>query len=73
MLIELERLDLVSPERVDFVEKCFRDIGRVDLSKKVTAYKMSGETIFLCVFLFFCIHLELKEKVSSVLFHANNS
>ncbi|XP_072253300.1 CASP8 and FADD-like apoptosis regulator [Leuresthes tenuis] len=44
VLIELERLDLVSPERVDFVEKCFRDIGRVDLSKKVTAYKMSVET-----------------------------
>ncbi|KAM4557749.1 CASP8 and FADD-like apoptosis regulator [Odontesthes bonariensis] len=44
VLIELERLDLVSPERVDIVEECFRDIGRVDLSKKVTAYKMSVET-----------------------------
>uniref|UniRef100_A0A8C3AQ17 CASP8 and FADD-like apoptosis regulator n=1 Tax=Cyclopterus lumpus TaxID=8103 RepID=A0A8C3AQ17_CYCLU len=47
VIIELEKLDIVSPERVDFVEQCFRNIGRVDLAKKVTAYKMSGKT---------CIH-----------------
>ncbi|XP_034417038.1 CASP8 and FADD-like apoptosis regulator isoform X2 [Cyclopterus lumpus] len=41
VIIELEKLDIVSPERVDFVEQCFRNIGRVDLAKKVTAYKMS--------------------------------
>lgn len=47
MIIELEKLDIVSPERVDFVEECFRNIGRVDLAKKVTAYKMSGKTVLL--------------------------
>lgn len=46
MIIELEKLDKVSPERVDILEKKLRDIGRVDLAKKVTAYKMSGETVF---------------------------
>ncbi|XP_026152299.1 CASP8 and FADD-like apoptosis regulator [Mastacembelus armatus] len=39
LVIELEKLDLVSPERVDFIEKCLKDIDRVDLSKKVAAYK----------------------------------
>ncbi|KAM6934049.1 CASP8 and FADD-like apoptosis regulator [Xenentodon cancila] len=41
VLIELEKLDSVSPERVDIVEKCLKDIGRVDLAKKVTAYRRS--------------------------------
>ncbi|KAL3056515.1 hypothetical protein OYC64_019074 [Pagothenia borchgrevinki] len=44
VIIELEKLDIVSPERVDSVEKCLRDIGRVDLAKKVSAYKMSVVT-----------------------------
>ncbi|KAI3356171.1 hypothetical protein L3Q82_017420, partial [Scortum barcoo] len=44
VIIELEKLDLVSPERVDLVEDCLRDIGRIDLAKKVTAYKMSVVT-----------------------------
>lgn len=47
MIIELEKLDIVSPERVDFVEECLRNIDRLDLAKKVTAYKMSGETVRL--------------------------
>ncbi|XP_068559309.1 CASP8 and FADD-like apoptosis regulator [Cebidichthys violaceus] len=44
VIIELEKLDIVSPERVDFLEECFRNIGRFDLAKKVTAYKMSDVT-----------------------------
>ncbi|KAK5861244.1 hypothetical protein PBY51_022656 [Eleginops maclovinus] len=44
VIIELEKLDIVSPERVDSVEGCLRDIGRVDLAKKVSAYKMSAIT-----------------------------
>ncbi|XP_062258632.1 CASP8 and FADD-like apoptosis regulator isoform X1 [Platichthys flesus] len=42
VISELERLDLVSPERVDIVEQCLKNIGRVDLAKKVTKYKMSA-------------------------------
>ncbi|XP_029314236.1 CASP8 and FADD-like apoptosis regulator [Cottoperca gobio] len=41
VIIELEKLDKVSPERVDVVEELLRNIGRVDLAKKVSAYKMS--------------------------------
>ncbi|XP_029385985.1 CASP8 and FADD-like apoptosis regulator [Echeneis naucrates] len=40
VIIELEKLDLVSPERVDFIEDCFNNIGRNDLAKKVSSYKM---------------------------------
>ncbi|XP_060944303.1 CASP8 and FADD-like apoptosis regulator isoform X1 [Limanda limanda] len=42
VISELERLDLVSPERVDIVEQCLKNIGRIDLAKKVTKYKMSA-------------------------------
>ncbi|XP_070694466.1 CASP8 and FADD-like apoptosis regulator [Pempheris klunzingeri] len=44
VIIELEKLDIVSPERVDFVEECLMKIDRVDLAKKVTAYKVSAVT-----------------------------
>ena len=51
MIIELEKLDLVSPERVDFVEECLRNISRVDLAKKVADYKQSGKTGFYLLLL----------------------
>uniref|UniRef100_A0A1A7XIZ9 CASP8 and FADD-like apoptosis regulator n=3 Tax=Iconisemion striatum TaxID=60296 RepID=A0A1A7XIZ9_9TELE len=44
VIIELEKLDLVSPESVDIVGKCLLDIGRADLVKKVNTYKMSAGT-----------------------------
>ncbi|XP_017279865.1 CASP8 and FADD-like apoptosis regulator isoform X2 [Kryptolebias marmoratus] len=44
VITELEKLDSVSPERVDVVKKCLLAISRVDLVKKLDAYKMSGET-----------------------------
>ncbi|XP_047225739.1 CASP8 and FADD-like apoptosis regulator isoform X2 [Girardinichthys multiradiatus] len=44
VVIELEKLDSVSPERVEIVEECLHHIGRLDLVKKVTAYKMSVQT-----------------------------
>ncbi|XP_068184919.1 CASP8 and FADD-like apoptosis regulator isoform X2 [Antennarius striatus] len=44
VITELEKLDMVSPERVDFVEKCLMNIGRVDLSKQVNTYRKSAET-----------------------------
>ncbi|CAN9497844.1 unnamed protein product [Ophioblennius macclurei] len=44
VIIELEKLDLVSPERVDMVETCLNNIGRLDLAKKVTSYKRSVQT-----------------------------
>ncbi|XP_043987922.1 CASP8 and FADD-like apoptosis regulator isoform X1 [Gambusia affinis] len=44
VMIELEKLDSVSPERVELVEECLQNIGRLDLAKTVAAYKMSGAT-----------------------------
>lgn len=41
---ELEKLDSVSPERVNVIEECLMNIGRIDLAKKVVSYKMSVET-----------------------------
>lgn len=46
VIAELEKLDMVSSDSVDLVEECLSEIGRMDLAKKVTAYKMSGENVF---------------------------
>lgn len=40
--IELEKLDKVSSQSVDLVEECLLGIGRLDLTRKVSAYKKSG-------------------------------
>ncbi|XP_039883877.1 CASP8 and FADD-like apoptosis regulator isoform X1 [Simochromis diagramma] len=42
IIVELEKLDSVSPERLDFVEDCLTNIGRIDLVKKLTTYKNSA-------------------------------
>ncbi|XP_031614901.2 CASP8 and FADD-like apoptosis regulator [Oreochromis aureus] len=42
IIVELEKLDSVSPERLDVVEECLRNIGRIDLVKKLTTYKNSA-------------------------------
>lgn len=47
VVAELEKLDKVSSKSVNLVEKCLREIGRVDLAKKVNAYKMSGESVLI--------------------------
>lgn len=46
VIAELEKLDMVSSDSVNLVEECLSEIGRMDLAKKVTAYKMSGENVF---------------------------
>lgn len=44
VIAELEKLDMVSSDSVNLVEECLSEIGRMDLAKKVTAYKMSAGT-----------------------------
>ncbi|XP_024919332.1 CASP8 and FADD-like apoptosis regulator isoform X3 [Cynoglossus semilaevis] len=44
LAVELEKQDLVSPERVDLLEECLKNAGRVDLARKVAAYKTSAVT-----------------------------
>ncbi|CAL8265833.1 unnamed protein product [Lota lota] len=46
VVVELEKLDKCSPEHLDFIEKCLRNIDRIDLAKKVCLYKQSGESGF---------------------------
>ncbi|XP_061663997.1 CASP8 and FADD-like apoptosis regulator [Syngnathoides biaculeatus] len=41
LVVELEHVGKVSPTRVDLLEECLMDIGRVDLAKKLKVYKMS--------------------------------
>ncbi|XP_076026116.1 CASP8 and FADD-like apoptosis regulator [Genypterus blacodes] len=45
VIVELEKLDKISSERVDLIEECLRNIGRVDLAKKVHLYQRSGENL----------------------------
>uniref|UniRef100_A0A3P8VUJ8 CASP8 and FADD-like apoptosis regulator n=1 Tax=Cynoglossus semilaevis TaxID=244447 RepID=A0A3P8VUJ8_CYNSE len=47
LAVELEKQDLVSPERVDLLEECLKNAGRVDLARKVAAYKTSGVQVLL--------------------------
>ncbi|TNN03109.1 hypothetical protein fugu_000138 [Takifugu bimaculatus] len=42
VVIELEKLDKVSSHSVDLVEECLVGIGRLDLTRKVSAYKKSA-------------------------------
>lgn len=44
VVIELEKLDMVSSQSVDLVEECLVGIGRLDLTRKVSAYKKSGQS-----------------------------
>uniref|UniRef100_A0A3Q0QXC1 CASP8 and FADD-like apoptosis regulator n=1 Tax=Amphilophus citrinellus TaxID=61819 RepID=A0A3Q0QXC1_AMPCI len=44
IVVELEKLDSFSPENVGFVEECLRNIGRIDLAKKLTGYTKSVTT-----------------------------
>uniref|UniRef100_A0A3Q2DBY9 CASP8 and FADD-like apoptosis regulator n=1 Tax=Cyprinodon variegatus TaxID=28743 RepID=A0A3Q2DBY9_CYPVA len=53
VVIELEKLDSVSPERVDLLEKCLHHIGRLDLVKKVAVqleqYSLMADPRGVCV------------------------
>lgn len=41
----MEKLDKVSSDNLDLLEKCLRDIHRMDLVKKIQAYKNRGQSI----------------------------
>lgn len=41
VVVELEKLEKVSSDSVDMIEQCLRNIGRVDLAKKVNHYQRS--------------------------------
>ncbi|MGH0117653.1 UNVERIFIED_CONTAM: hypothetical protein FKN15_041845 [Acipenser sinensis] len=43
VVIELEKLDKVSPDKLDLIEQCLRHIHRKDLEKKVLKYMGSSK------------------------------
>lgn len=42
IVVELEKLNQLSSEKVDFIESCLRSIHRTDLAKKINHYQQTG-------------------------------
>lgn len=45
VVVELEKLDEVSCDKLDLVEMCFKNIRRMDLVKRIQAYQNRGQNI----------------------------
>ncbi|KAG8520959.1 CASP8 and FADD-like apoptosis regulator [Galemys pyrenaicus] len=43
IVIELEKLNLLAPDQLDLLEKCLKNIHRIDLKTKIQNYKQSGK------------------------------
>lgn len=44
--MDLEKLNLVAPDQLDLLEKCLKNIHRIDLKTKIQKYKQSGKQNF---------------------------
>ncbi|XP_068924866.1 CASP8 and FADD-like apoptosis regulator isoform X2 [Petaurus breviceps papuanus] len=42
IVIDLEKINLISPDKLDLLEKCLMSIHRIDLKKKIQKYKQSA-------------------------------
>ncbi|XP_025786690.1 CASP8 and FADD-like apoptosis regulator isoform X1 [Lynx rufus] len=64
LVIELEKLNLIAPDRLDLLEKCLKNIHRIDLKTKVQKYKQSaqgGETSYISALQASLPNLSLKD------------
>ncbi|XP_021523112.2 CASP8 and FADD-like apoptosis regulator isoform X1 [Aotus nancymaae] len=43
LVVELEKLNLVAPDQLDLLEKCLKNIHRLDLKTKIQKYKQSAQ------------------------------
>uniref|UniRef100_A0A2I3LZ85 CASP8 and FADD-like apoptosis regulator n=1 Tax=Papio anubis TaxID=9555 RepID=A0A2I3LZ85_PAPAN len=43
LVVELEKLNLVAPDQLDLLEKCLKNIHRIDLKTKIQKYKQSAQ------------------------------
>uniref|UniRef100_A0A8C0TGS3 CASP8 and FADD-like apoptosis regulator n=2 Tax=Canis lupus familiaris TaxID=9615 RepID=A0A8C0TGS3_CANLF len=43
LVIELEKLNLIAPDQLDLLEKCLKNIHRIDLKTKIQKYKQSAQ------------------------------
>lgn len=41
--MEMEKLNLVAPDQLELLEKCLKNIHRIDLKTKIQKYKQSGK------------------------------
>uniref|UniRef100_A0A4X2KPL1 CASP8 and FADD-like apoptosis regulator n=1 Tax=Vombatus ursinus TaxID=29139 RepID=A0A4X2KPL1_VOMUR len=41
VVIDLEKVNLIAPDKLDLLEKCLKNIHRIDLKKKIQKYKQS--------------------------------
>ncbi|KAM8789701.1 CASP8 and FADD-like apoptosis regulator isoform 1-T1 [Rhynchonycteris naso] len=44
-VMDLEKLNLVAPDQLDLLEKCLKNIHRIDLKKKIQKYKQSAQGV----------------------------
>ncbi|XP_072473372.1 CASP8 and FADD-like apoptosis regulator isoform X2 [Notamacropus eugenii] len=42
VVIDLEKVNLLAPDKLDLLEKCLKNIHRIDLKKKIQKYKQSA-------------------------------
>ncbi|XP_074155182.1 CASP8 and FADD-like apoptosis regulator isoform X1 [Sminthopsis crassicaudata] len=42
VVIDLEKVNLIAPDKLDLLEKCLKNIHRIDLKKKIQKYKQSA-------------------------------
>ncbi|XP_043852837.1 CASP8 and FADD-like apoptosis regulator isoform X2 [Dromiciops gliroides] len=42
VVIDLEKINLIAPDKLDLLEKCLKNIHRIDLKKKIQKYKQSA-------------------------------
>ncbi|XP_074047763.1 CASP8 and FADD-like apoptosis regulator isoform X2 [Macrotis lagotis] len=42
VVIDLEKVNLIAPDKLDLLEKCLKNIHRMDLKKKIQTYKQSA-------------------------------
>lgn len=52
MVVELEKLDEVSCDKLELLERCLRNIKRMDLVKKIQAHQNRGQSFVRSLFFF---------------------
>ncbi|XP_077010788.1 CASP8 and FADD-like apoptosis regulator isoform X2 [Tamandua tetradactyla] len=45
LVVDLEKLNLVAPDQLDLLEKCLKNIHRIDLKTKIQKYKQSAHGV----------------------------
>jgi len=57
VVVELEKLDEVSCDKLELLEHCLKNLKRMDLVKRIQAYQKRGQSFVRS--LFFCLFSQL--------------